>query len=227
MRSTCNFSAEDHAKVSAAIHMAEATSDGEIAVVTASSSDSYADWAMVLAALAAAAVPLWAAFWPACLLSLVDTATFGWGEPLSTNRLLLAVALLTLWKLGAVRLILAWMPLRLALVPPGMKRRRVRRAAIRAYRIGVEARTRAATGALVYLSLAERRAEIVADQNINDRVGPNPWGDAMAVLIHHLREGRATEGLVAAVEMIGSTIAQHFPRSHDDKNELPDRLIEL
>lgn len=227
MRATCNFSAEDHARVSDAVHAAEATSDGEIAVITAGQSDSYADWAMTLAALAAAAVPLWAALWPEWLTRVVDLLTGGWRSELTPREMLTAVALFTLLKLGSVRLILGWMPLRMALVPPGMKRRRVRRSAVRAYRIAVEARTRAATGALIYLSLAERRAEIVADDAITSKVGPDPWGDAMAALIQHVRDGRATDGLVAAVGMIGATIAAHFPRSRDDKNELPDRLIEL
>jgi putative membrane protein len=42
-----------------------------------------------------------------------------------------------------------------------------------------------------------------------------------------VRKGRPGDGMVAAVERIGQVLAAHFPRSADDTNELPDRLILL
>jgi putative membrane protein len=104
---------------------------------------------------------------------------------------------------------------------------RVRREAVRAFRIGIESRTRAATGVLIYLSLAEHRAELVADAAINGKVAAADWGEAMAQLIADVRDGRPGDGIVAAVTMAGDLLERHFPRSHDDQNEMPDRLIEL
>ena len=127
----------------------------------------------------------------------------------------------------AARLALVWTPLRLALVPGWLKTRRVRSAAIRAFRIGTQARTRAATGVLIYLSLAEHRAEIVADESIHRHVPEERWGDAMAALIRDVRAGQPGAGIAGAVTAVGAIIAEHFPRSPDDRNELPDRLIEL
>ena len=49
----------------------------------------------------------------------------------------------------------------------------------------------------------------------------------MAALIAEIRAGRPGAGMVAAVEQVGAVLAKHFPRADDDKNELPDRLIEL
>jgi putative membrane protein len=49
----------------------------------------------------------------------------------------------------------------------------------------------------------------------------------MAVLIEAVRKDRAGDGMVAAVERIGQVLAEQFPRSADDANELPDRLILL
>ena len=85
----------------------------------------------------------------------------------------------------------------------------------------------AATGVLLYLSLAEHRAEIIADVGIHERVSPDVWGHAMAALIAGVKDGRAGEGMAAAVEEIGVVLAEHFPRSGSNPNELPDRLIEL
>ena len=47
------------------------------------------------------------------------------------------------------------------------------------------------------------------------------------LLIEAVREGRAGDGMVAAVGQIGDVLALHCPRSEDDRNELPDRVITL
>ena len=119
------------------------------------------------------------------------------------------------------------MPLRMALTPRATKARRVRRRAILLFRAAAEARTAGRTGVLIYLSLDEHRAEIVADKAINDRVAPEAWGEAMALLIDAVRDDRPGEGLALAVGRVGAILAPHFPRADDDINELPDRLIEL
>jgi putative membrane protein len=49
----------------------------------------------------------------------------------------------------------------------------------------------------------------------------------MHALIADVREGRPGDGIVAAIERVGTVLAEHFPRSADDSNEIPDKLIEL
>jgi putative membrane protein len=49
----------------------------------------------------------------------------------------------------------------------------------------------------------------------------------MASLIAEVREGRPGDGIVAAIERVGTVLAEHFPRTADDSNEIPDKLIEL
>jgi len=126
-----------------------------------------------------------------------------------------------------VRYALAWMPLRLALTPSATKWRRVRRQAVTLFRAAGEGRTAGRTTILIYLSLAERRAEIIGDEEINTRVAPERWGDAMAALVLAVHDGRTGDGMVEAIEMIGDILAEQFPKSAGNPNELPDRLIEL
>jgi putative membrane protein len=83
------------------------------------------------------------------------------------------------------------------------------------------------TGILIYLSLAERRAEIVADEAILKVTDDHTWGEAMTALLTDVREGRVGDGIVAAVERVGVVLSEHFPRSAGDINEIPDQLIEL
>jgi putative membrane protein len=58
-------------------------------------------------------------------------------------------------------------------------------------------------------------------------VAPDVWGDAMADLIEEVKAGRPGSGMAKAVERIGVVLTEHFPKSHGNTNELPDRLIEL
>jgi putative membrane protein len=218
---------EDHSRISAAIEAAEALSDGEIGTMVARQSDDYTEWAALLCTAVAFAVPALLAVWPETYTDAISWITGGWVEQVTTTELLSATLGAQLLLFLLCWLLLRWQPLRVALTPARLKRHRVRDAAIRAFRIGIEARTRAATGVLIYLSIAEHRAEIVADSAITDRVGAEEWGDAMAVLIAEVKADRPGNGIVEAVKMAGALLARHFPRSDDDRNELPDRVIEL
>ncbi|PTQ12268.1 hypothetical protein CLG96_06945 [Sphingomonas oleivorans] len=217
----------DHAEVNAAVMAAEARTDGEIVTIVAPSSDSYHDvvlhWAMLLVFLVLALVALR----PDILLSLRAMLDGGWRHEYPQGELLTALLLLLAVKFLAARLAFAWMPLRMLLTPRATKARRVRRRALSYFKVGTEHRTASRTGVLLYLSLAEHQAEIVADAAIHAKVAPETWGDAMAALIEAVRDGRPGDGMAAAVEQIGAVLAEHFPRTDTDPNELPDRLIAL
>jgi len=93
--------------------------------------------------------------------------------------------------------------------------------------LATDQRTKGRTGILLYLSLIERRAEIVADEAIHSQVEPEVWGEAMAALIGEMKAGRPGEGMVQAVERIGAVLAKCVPPKSENPNELPDRLIEI
>jgi putative membrane protein len=95
------------------------------------------------------------------------------------------------------------------------------------FKAAAERRTVGRTGILIYLSMGERRAEIVADEAILKVTDASNWGEAMAALLVEVRAGRPADGMVAAIEQVGAVLKQHFPRSATDTNEIPDKLIEL
>ena len=95
------------------------------------------------------------------------------------------------------------------------------------FKAAAERRTEGRTGILIYLSMGEHRAEIVGDEAITAVTTPETWGEAMAALITEVKAGRQADGIVAAIGMIGEVLAQHFPRVATDRNEIPDKLIEL
>ena len=214
----------DHARVMAAVAAAEQHTAGEIVTAVAERSDGYHDAALHWALLAMLGVPALFAWRPDWALAAWEGGAGGWSAPPAGAALLVAL-------IGSVlvfllfRLLFAWQPLRMAMTPGATKTRRVRRQALALFRVGAERRTSGRTGVLIYLSVAERRAEIIADAAIHDRVDENVWGEAMAALLGPVRAGDVAGGLVEAVARVGRVLAEHAPLLAGDVNELPDRVV--
>ena len=222
-----HVSIADHDLVTAAVAAAETHTSGEIVTVIAAQSNDYDDvalvWASVMAFLAMSVVALFPDFYQGLYYRL----TGGWGHELTANQWLGTVIAVGVLKWIGVWLILLWRPLRLWLTPRAILAGRVRARAIDLFKVGTEAKTLGRTGILLYVSLREHRADIVADEAIAARVAPEIWGDAMAGLIDLVRQGKPGEGMAEAVRQMGIVLAEHFPRGSENPNELPDRLIEL
>jgi putative membrane protein len=222
-----HLSSSDRDKIAAAIAAAEANSAGEIVAVATPISDAYHDVGLHWALVPLFAVLAWAAWRPTALVWWYDRLFGGWSPDPTMSQLLTLLMFFAALKFTIALLILKWMPLRLALTPPATKHRRVRRRAIAIFKAAAERRTAGRTGILIYLSMAERRAEIVADEAILKVTDEHTWGEAMAALIAEVRHGRPADGICAAIERVGVVLAEHFPRSAADTNEIPDKLIEL
>ncbi len=222
-----HVSEADHDRVTAAVAAAEEHTSGEIVTVIAAQSNDYDDvalvWASVIAFLAMSIVALFPDFYQ----GLYYRITGGWGHELTANQWLGTVIAIGVLKWIGVWLILLWRPLRLWLTPRAILAARVRARAIDLFKVGTEAKTLGRTGILLYVSLREHRADIVADEAIAAKVAPEIWGDAMAALIDLVRKGQPGEGMAEAVRQMGLVLADHFPRGSENPNELPDRLIEL
>ena len=217
----------DREKVSAAIAAAEANSNGEIVAVATPISDPYHDVALHWALIPLFAVLAWAAWRPTALAWWYDFLFGGWQPDPTLSQLLTLLMFFAALKFTVALLILKWMPLRLALTPGATKHRRVRRRALAIFKSAAERRTTGRTGILIYLSMAERRAEIIGDEAITKVTTPETWGDAMTSLLVEVKEGRVGDGIVAAIERVGAVLTEHFPRTAEDVNEIPDKLIEL
>ena len=221
------LSGEDHAKVTAAVAAAERNSVGEIVTIVARRSDAYHDVGLHWAVLAMLLVLALLATFPGAIDAIHLLTGDPWNEHVSTGAALTVATFLAAATFLLVRYLLAIPALRMALTPGATKTRRVHARALTLFRASAEHRTAAATGVLLYLSLDEHRAEIVADAGIHSRVSADVWGHAMAVLLEAVKDGRPGDGMAAAVAEIGVVLAEHFPRTGSNPNELPDRLIEL
>lgn len=214
-------------RVSDAVAAAEMHSAGEIVTIVAERSDGYTDVALAWSALAAFTALTVLSLFPDFYLGLYERVSGGWLHEWTPQKVFTLAAMVAMLKFIGMMALQMWQPLKFALLPRAIKSARARARAITCFKVGAERRTHGRTGILIYLSMRERHAEIVADEAIVKLVSPDVWAEAMAALLVHVREGRIADGMAAAVGKVGEVLALHFPRAENDINELPDRLIEV
>jgi putative membrane protein len=87
-------------------------------------------------------------------------------------------------------------------------------------------KTREGTGVLIFLSLLERRAQVLADRAIHERVPPGTWDELVKDLVRGIHDGQPTDALCRAIARCGDLLAPHFPaKEGDNPNELPDDMV--
>lgn len=201
------FTAEEEQRVSAAISQAERKTAGEIVVVVAARSDAYLYVPPLIAALVSLFVP-----WPLIYFSSFTAETVYFIQ--------LAVFLV-------LTVVLLPMPVRTALVPPRVKHEHAHRRAVEQFLVQNLHTTGGHTGVLIFVSVAERHAEILADAAIDARVPAGTWDKIVGELAATIGKGQPAEGLVTAIAAVGTHLAQAFPPETRNPNELPDHLIVL
>jgi putative membrane protein len=182
---------EQAARVEAAIRAAQARSTGQIVVVLARASAHYETTPLIVSALLALVSP-----WPLLVFTgipaerifLVQLAVF-----------LVALALLSLPGL------------RQRLTPAAVRRSHAHRAAIEQFVIRGLTHCAARNGVLVYVSLAERYARIVADDGAAKAVGQSHWKAVVDRLTAAMKTGATAEALIAAATECGDLLAGEFP----------------
>jgi putative membrane protein len=227
MSAPVSLSEADHQRVSAAVAKAEGGTAGEIVTVLADRSDGYSDVSLAWAALVALLGLVALALAPDFYLGLAERLQGGWVHDWAPRELFMLAAIVAALKFGAMVLLQLIPALRFWLIPGPIKAKRVHDRALHTFRVGAEQRTTGRTGILIYLSMREQRAEVLADAAIASKVDVEVWADALEALLAQARRGDIAGGMCAAVEKVGAVLSVHVPRQADDVNELPDRLIEV
>lgn len=218
---------DEHTRISDAITSAERSTSGEIFCVVAQRTDDYRAVPFAWAALAAIVLA------PALLwLGIPDPLWFtsgGWsdgGHP--APRLIIALyASLSAILFVATFLVVRIPPVLRLLTPRSLQRSAVHRAAVESFLSHGIHVTEDRTGVLVFLSLEDHAAEIVADEGIYAKVAHDVWGDALDALLAEVRDGRIADGFIKAIGLCGAVLSAHFPPCARNPNELPDKLIEI
>jgi uncharacterized membrane protein len=83
------------------------------------------------------------------------------------------------------------------------------------------------SGVLLYLLLADKDVEIVADRGISGKITQETWQVICRAMESAFREGRFEDGALAGINAVSELLAQHFPRRDAGPNELPDTPVVL
>ncbi len=198
------LNAADFDRLTATIGRAEAATAGEIALVVSQRSDAYVlerlRWVLPIAALGCLGTQ---ALWPAMS-----------GFWVTFTSIAVGINLYLLSGLG---------PCLRRLVPTSAIATQVHLACLRFFTERAVYRTRDQSGILLYVSEAEHRIEVLADEGITSRVAPDLWQAHVTELAQALRQGQAADGLCREIEALGELLATHFPADATNPNELDNR----
>ena len=202
------ISAPDRERIEAAIRAAETKTSGEFVTVVARASDAYLTLPTLYASGLALMTPL--------VLSLLRV------ETRALPLFLIQVAVFV-----TLALVFLWTPVTMRLVPHGAKMHRAARLAREQFFLRGLHETADRHGVLLFVSVAERYVEIIADRGIHAKVPEGAWDGIVGEFTRAVREGRVADGFVMAIERCGRLLASHFPRRPEDRDELANRLFEI
>jgi putative membrane protein len=210
------LSEADLAKVRDAVQTAERRTRGEIVPMIVPASARYRETQHLAGLLLALVV-----------LAGILTIEYGWGpsEWPATHPAWIILSVAAAYLTGHFLGTFPWC-VRLLTSRERMATKVRRRAEWAFYEHGLH-RTKEATGILIMLSLLERRAQILADRAIDQRVPPDTWDALVKDLLDGIRQRGVTVALCAAIAACGDLLARHFPaRQGNNPNELPDDTIQ-
>ncbi|PWB76321.1 hypothetical protein C3F09_00600 [candidate division GN15 bacterium] len=197
------FSSADFDAIEAAVKKAESGTAGELAVDLSSHSRHWGTEKLLHALV----------FTLICMVAaLLFTRQVNWGVYYNVTQSIL-------W--GAVGFVIAYFGWGRYLTRAERKRKVVWNRALKLFHQITP--TRGLTGVLIFVSLEEGQAAIVADKGIASKVPSDYWHQPHALIMKGIKENHHAEGIIQAIEMIAVELATHFPRQSDDINELPDK----
>jgi putative membrane protein len=197
----------DRACISAEIKAAEALTAGEIYVVINRENEPYRAVSILWGSLVALVIP-----WPLHLLTY-------W----PTTNILVAQVLAFVF----VSVLISHPAVHYRFVPRALSAERARKNAIAQFMAHGIHLTENRTGVLIYVALVDRCVEVVADAGINSKVAQSEWDELAAHIIRAARAEQLLHGILTAIKYAGTLLARHFPTSPNDRNELPDHVVEI
>lgn len=222
---------KDRERISAAITDAENKTSGEIFCVLAQEVSRYREVPLLWAAVTAFVIPpllVLAGLHRLALASIFSSWTDESAHAME-GLILRALSSFELMQAGiflCVAIVVALPGVRRVMTPGALAAYRVRQAARRHF-VAVGARlSDAEPHILIFASLADRRVELVAHDNIHQAVGEGPWNESVAAVVNGMKEGRAADGFVKAIGICGAALAQHFPPHGAPANRLPNTILE-
>lgn len=201
-----NLTQQEKQTINQCIRDVEARTNAELVTVIAQSSDDYRYIPTLWAAVLALSFP--------GVLALLNTS-LPYAYPIQIGIFLLSA------------LLFQWTPIKLSLVPRYIKHQRASQHAHELFFIEGLHLTEENTGVMLFVSLDEKYAEIIADQGINQKVDQATWQSIVDEFIQTIRSGQTAQAYLDSIKACGELLQQHYPAKDKNPNELPDHLIEV
>lgn len=204
---------EDAKEIGEAITRNEKRTSGEIVAVLSSQSGSYRLLPLFIGAFIALLVPL--------ILIYLPLYTQGSYMIWSAER----IYFFQLICFVVLSFVFSMRPIRYWIVPGALKRRWAHAHAMEQFAAQEMHTTTGRTGVMIFVSVAERFAEVIGDIGIYEKVPEEEWQKMVSDLVRDIEHKKPKEGFLKAIETSGTWLNKHFPPTSEPLNELSNHLI--
>ncbi len=214
------LSKDDMKKISSAVKNAESKTSGEIATAMIKESYDYAIYELMFAVITGFVYFVIMMFFVGNIEQLLQGKFWDY----SVNYLVMFYGFSTFIVITIFYFIGNISSIDRLIVPKKLRNRKVKERATRYFMESGVYNTKDRTGILIFISIMERRVELLADSGINEKISAEKWQNIVDNIIKGIRQKKIADHLVESINECGDLLAEHFPIQSDDKNELTDDI---
>ena len=211
---------EDVKNIGKAVKKAEKNTSGEIATAFINESDDYAKYELFFALIIGF-------IYFAILLMFsgkVEDAIQNLFWSYTSNYLIMFYGFSTFIVISIFYFIANISQIDRLIVPKKVMEEKVKNRATRYFVESGVYETRDRTGILIFISVLERRIELIADSGINEKIAQSKWNDIVTHIINGVKDKKLSNNLIEAIDECGKLLSKYFPIKEDDENELVNEI---
>ena len=214
------FKPDDLEKINAAVKKAERKTTGEISLAFIKESHDYAAQELMFGIICGFFYFFTTIIFADSIEAIIKSMFWDYSE----TYLLLCFGLSTFVVIFIFYFVANIPFLNRLIVSKKLMKKKVNERAIRYFMESGIANTRERTGILIFMSLLERRVELLSDKGISKKIPQNKWEAIIQHIITGIKARRFSDHIIEAISRCGNLLAEHFPARTDDINELGDDL---
>jgi putative membrane protein len=214
------LSKDDMKKIGSAVKTAESKTSGEIATAMIKESYNYAIYELMFAVIIGFVYFVIMMFFTGSIEQLLQGKFWDY----SVNYLVMFYGFSTFIVLTLSYFIGNISSIDRLIVPRKIRQQQVQERAIRYFMESGVYNTKERTGILIFISILERRVELLADSGINENIPKEKWQSIVDNIIKGIKQKDIASHLTESINECGDLLAEHFPIQSDDKNELTDDI---
>lgn len=210
-------------KIKDSVKKAESKSSGEIVTAFIRESDSYAVYELLFSVISAFVIFTISLFYFTEINSFFSSMF--WDYTISNSVMCFGFSA---FLLIFIIYFLANLPfLDRIIVPSKVMKEKVKNRALKYFLESGVYETRDRTGILIFISILERKVELIADSGIASKIEQKSWDEIVNLIVEGIKSGNWVDNLAISIEKCGDLLEEHFPIAEDDENELHDGIVFL